>query len=328
MKQTLSILVLGTLAACSEPQDPSARDVAEQEVPATSADEAPASPPGTDIHTYGLSWAEGRPALGEALAVVGSPGYDNQPYFLEPDESGSIELLYTSADDSGETDIWYRDLTSGDTWRVTDTPTASEYSPRLQPGGGHSYIYQPPGGYAGHAYIEDYVDGDNALRREPRAAHSLAPVGYYVFSADLRHVAVFALGEPNTLQLIDRSTEPETVTHIIDNPGRTLIKTYGGSVAWFSSADADGHHIVNALDFRSGAFETHFALPAGSQDFAPMDLGDGRIGFFSTREGQLVYRDGESDWLPVADLSTLGLNAVTRIAVNPDRSVIAIVAEE
>lgn len=330
MKYALALILAGGLAACSPPPEetPPVEDAAAETeaVETAQAEEAPAAPPGTDIYTYFLSWTDGQPSLGDALAVVGSPGYDNQPFFLDEDESGSIAMVYTSADESGETDIWYRELTGGDTWRVTETPTASEYSPRIQPGGGYSYIYQPPGGYAGHAYIEEFDYENN--RRVPQPAHDLAPVGYYVFSPDLRHVAVFALGEPNTLQLIDRSTEPETVTHIVDNPGRTLMKTHGGSVAWFSSADADGNHTVSVLDFASGSSEALFPLPAGSQDFAPIDLGEGAIGFFSTDNGQLVFRDPENDWTAIADLDALGLTGVTRIAVNWDLSVIAIVAEE
>lgn len=328
MRTAPALIFAASLAACTAPDDvaPVAETEAVATEGATAEEVAPAAPPGTDIYTYFLTWADGQPALGEALAVVGSPGYDNQPYFLGPDESGSIEIVYTSADESGETDIWYRELTGGDAWRVTETPTASEYSPRIQPGGRYSYIYQPPGGYAGHAYLEDFDYETNS--RIPQAAHDLAPVGYYVFSHDLRHVAVFALGEPNTLQLIDRSSEPESVTHIVDNPGRTLMKTERGTVAWFSSADEDGNHTVSALDFESGRFEGLFALPAGSQDFAPVDLENGAIGFFSTDGVQLVYRDPSSDWTPIADLSALGLTGVTRIAVNRDLSAIAIVAED
>ena len=329
MKQIPSIVLVSALAACSAPQEDTEADAAAAPDPAeTSTEDAPTAPPGTDIHTYFLSWEAGRPVLGEALARVGSPGYDNQPFFLGPNESGVIELLYTSADETGETDIWYRELTGGDSWRVTDTPTASEYSPRIQPGGFYSYIYQPPGGYAGHAYIESYVEGDDTLRKQAGPAHDLAPVGYYVFSQDLRHIAVFALGEPNTLQLIDRSTEPETVTHIVDNPGRTLFKTFEGSLAWFSSADGDGNHTVSTLEFATGQTQSRFALPEGSQDFVPMDLDDGTVGFFSTRGGVLVYRDANSDWTEIADLQALGLTGVTRIAVNSERSAIALVAEE
>lgn len=330
MKHALSLLITSALiAACSAPQEEPATEVnPTTPVAQTDAEEAPQAPPGTDIHTFWLTWEAGRPVLGEALVQVGSPGYDNQPFFLEPDESGSIELLYTSADESGETDIWYRELTGGDSWRVTETPTASEYSPRMQPGGFHSYIYQPPGGYAGHAYIETYIEGDDSLRKEAGPAHDLGPVGYYVFSQDLRHVAVFALGEPNTLQLIDRGTDPETVTHIVDNPGRTLTKTPRGSLAWFSSADPAGNQTVSTLDFSTGQVQARFALPDGSQDFVPMELSDGTVGVFSTRDGQLVYRDIQTDWTDIADLSALGLTGVTRIAVNLDRSVIALVAEE
>ncbi|MBR9824781.1 MAG: hypothetical protein GYB36_03130 [Alphaproteobacteria bacterium] len=322
MRSILALSLAAGLTACSVTEE----DRAEGEAAEAETAQADTTPPGTDIYTYALSWEDELPVLGEAIAVVGSPGYDNQPYFLEPDEAGSVALLYTSAGDNGETDIWYRELTSGDSWPITDTPDASEYSPRQQRGGGYSYIYQPPGGYAGHAHLEEFDYESNS--RVSRPTHDLGPVGYYVFSDDLRHVAVFALGEPNTLQLINRTSEPETVTHIADNPGRTLTRAPYDLATWFSVADSEGNHTVSVLDFESGRTEALFALPPGSQDFAAINLGDGGIGFFSTDSGVLVYRDSRRDWTPIADIDALGLTGVTRIAVDYTHSVIAVVAEE
>ena len=218
MRIALSLLLAAGLAACSAPEnetpaDDTPTEAAEAETSDQSTEEetAAAAPPGTDIYLYALSWDGNTPQLGEPVGRIGSEGYDNQPFFTA---DGGV--LYTSAGANGNTDIWRFDLASGENTQLTDTPDASEYSPKIPPSeGALSYIYQPPGGYAGNAYLAD--DGN----ANPRAAHALAPVGYYEFSGDMRYVATFYLGDPEsegpfTLQLIDRSTSPETVTQIAE----------------------------------------------------------------------------------------------------------------
>lgn len=328
MRITLSLLLAAGLAACSAPETETPEEeapveAAEAETEAPAEDEAedvPAAPPGTDIYLYALSWDGGTPTLGEQVGRIGSAGYDNQPFFTT---DGGV--LYTSAGENGNTDIWRHDLASGDSTQLTDTPDASEYSPKIPPAeGALSYLYQPPGGYAGNAYLAD--DGN----ANPRAAHALAPVGYYEFSADMRYVATFYLGDPEsdgpfTLQLIDRTTSPETVTQIAENPGRTFWRNPRGTGVYHSIADTNGQHSVHYLDYASADHATLFPLPADVQDFVSAGLPTDDVAFLSSSNGQLVYWDGDN-WANAGDISAL--SGATRLAISPDRSVIAIVAEE
>lgn len=323
MKTWLSLITIAALAACSPAQDEAMPDAdpatpddmadigtPEQEV----AEEEAASPPGTDIYLFALDWSGEAPVLGASLGGVTRPGYDNQPYFT--DNGG---LLYTADDETGETDIWRLDLASGETMPVTQTPGESEYSPRIAPDGRLSYIYQPPGGYAGNAYL---ANPDNS-ERQP--AEALAPVGYYGFSGDMSAVAVFHLGEPMTLQLIDRTTTPETVTHIADNPGRSFFRAGRGPALYVTLADEAGVHTVHALNTQTGELREMFALPGASQDFAVAILPDDRITFIAVHEGQLVWR-AWGGWEPIGAIDWL--TGVTRLAISPDLSTLAVVAEE
>jgi len=315
MRQTLALIFAASLAACSAPQ--SEAPVDENTVEEEAAAEAP---PGTDIYLYALSWEGNTPSLGAAAGRIGHEGYDNQPFFTA---DGGV--LYTSAGETGETDIWRYDLASGESTQLTDTPDASEYSPKIPPSeAALSYIYQPPGGYAGNAYLADEGNAN------PRAAHTLAPVGYYEFSGDMSRVAVFFLGDPEsegpfTLQLIDRTTTPETVTQIAENPGRTFWRDPRGRGVYHSVADADGNHTIQFLNYRTGRVRAMQALPDGVQDFVSHGRPDDTVAFFSTQDGSLVYWSGEA-WTPIADLSAL--TGITRLAVSPDGAMIAIVAEE
>lgn len=336
MKYPAFGIALLTLTACSAPDQEAVKDapadtpeaVVEEAQPAAeeAAEDATPAMPGNDIFIYTLEWEDGTPALGDRVTQIDRPGYDNQPFFT-PDGTA---LLYTAGDnESGETDIWRLDIASGNTQPVTRTPVESEYSPRIAPNGmGLTYLLQPEGGYAGNATLARFDNSEREL------AHDLAPAGYYVFSGDMNHVAVFYLGEPGsegpfTLQLIDRTTEPETVTQIAENPGRTLFRAPRGQAAYFSVGDAEtGAHTVHTLDFASGTAVALFDLPGTSQDFVSIGAPDDTVDFLSTHGDQIVWRDGEGSWQAIFDLAGAGHNGVTRLAVSPDRSMLALVAEE
>jgi len=326
MKTWLSLITIAALAACS----PATQDAATSDTPAAepdateaasqdttevdTAEEETAGLPGTDIHLFALDWSGEAPVLGASRGGVTRAGYDNQPFFTN--DGG---LLYTAGDETGETDIWRLDLASGETTPVTQTPGESEYSPRIAPDGRLSYIYQPPGGYAGNAYLANPDNTD----RQP--AEALAPVGYYGFSGDMSAVAVFNLGEPMTLQLIDRTTTPETVTHIADNPGRSFFRAGRGPALYVTLANEAGVHTVHALNTQTGELREMFALPGTSQDFAVAVLPDDRITFIAMHDDRLVWRAWGA-WEPIGAIDWL--TGVTRLAISPDLTTLAVVSEE
>lgn len=339
MRHYLALAAAAGLAACSPNGSDAPAEPDAPAIPAAEIEAAPAAPaaedgglPGTDIRIFTLDWVDGRPVIGAPAGGVVRPGYDNQPFFT-PDGSG---LLYTAGDETGETDIWRLDLASGETAPVTLTPDESEYSPRVPPGEAElSYIFQPPGGYAGNAYL---ANADNSDRH---AAEDLAPVGYYLFSGDMRHVVTFALGEPNTLQLIDRMAEPETAMHVADNPGRSLARNRTGDGAYVTLERADGGFAVHRLNFATGALRDGFVLPGDGQDFARiLSPASGMFaldGFFAATGGALYYGTVSADaatpalspaWIEIANLDDLGLVDVNRIAVSPGADRIAFVAAD
>ncbi|WP_417468768.1 TolB family protein [Maricaulis sp.] len=340
MRRCLALAATAGLMACSQPETQAPADAEPPVIPAAEpaadTDTAPAEAaglPGTDIHIFALDWVNGQPVVGAPMGGVIRPGYDNQPAFT-PDGSG---LLYTAGDDSGETDIWRLDLATGATVPVTRTADESEYSPRVPPGeAALAYIYQPPGGYAGNAYL---ADADNSDRRP---AEQLAPVGYYLFSGDMRHVVTFALGETtNTLQLIDRTADPEAPQFVADNPGRAMARNLVGDGAWVTLTRPDGGTAVHRLDFATGTLRDGFALPSDSMDFAritsPISGMFAFDGFFSAAGGTLYYGTVSADfaaaslspaWTEIADLTALGLAEVNRIAVSPGADRIAFVAAD
>ena len=89
-------------------------------------------PPNTDIFLASLSNTAAALAVGPAINVTDSPGYDNQPSFT-PD---GRQVLFTSNRGGTQTDIYRYEIAGRTVARVTDTPE-SEYSPTVTPAGAH-----------------------------------------------------------------------------------------------------------------------------------------------------------------------------------------------
>jgi hypothetical protein len=280
-------------------------------------DAAAAGVPAVDIYMTRLSWVGDIPAIGAVTNATDRPGYDNQPAFTR-DGTG----FYFTSGDSANTDIWRCNLDCTARTRITDTPDAGEYSPRPTPAGGIiSYIYQPPGGYGGQVWYDD-PEGGNA-----RAASDVGPNGYYAFNADMTRLAVFALEDPVALKVFGRFEDTGIVT-VADNIGRALYAAPDHESVYFTLPREDGGFALHETDFHGETTAHVFDMPGAAQDYAVFALADGRDAFFTVDEGVLMMRTRERPWHSVADLKVHGLEGITRLAVSPDRTHLAIVASE
>src|SRR4051812_20180126 len=198
-----------TIGACSRaPQVPAPPVVARSE-----------SVPSTDIYLYQLS--RGLLHRGRRLVnLTNRPGYDNQPSFV-----GST-LYYTSVRD-GQADIY--EFENAQHTRVTTTAPESEYSAALTPDGNAI------------AVVRVERDSTQRLWRFPLDGGAprvvlpdVKPVGYFAW-LDSTKLALFVLGNPNTLQIADiRSGKARVVT---SNIGRSLQRVPGGRLASFVQRD-------------------------------------------------------------------------------------------
>jgi hypothetical protein len=308
---------VATEEAATEVED--AIEVEEAAVEEEAADEAP---PGTDIHIYALNWADGVPSLGDRIGGVTGPGYHNQPSFSDNDRT----MLY-SASTGTDTDIFFLDMTTGESTNVTNTPLESEYSPRNLPDpSGISYLHQAEGGYGGQVYASDF----EGLGAAPLFEYG--PLGYYAISRSPGEAVVFALGEEsNTLQhvIFGRFRADDVITLIADNPGRALAPAMtGADSAFYTQSREDGGFTIYNFSFDDNTSQEIMDLPGLSQDFAQVRARDdvsGDYGFFAADSGVLYYAIPGNDWVAVAELD---LEGVTRLAVEYSRARIAIVSTE
>ena len=266
-------------------------------------------PAGPDILIAELVGSGSELSLGSVDWVTTRPGYDNQPSFTPEGDA----LLYTEGTPDSRTNVIRYDLASETGTPVEDTPDQSEYSGIVPPSGD------------GVAVIR--VEADSAQRLwyigtdAPRPVfEELAPVGYHAW-VDERHVAMFVLGNPNTLRLGDPSTQEVNV--ITERIGRSLQAFPGRRAISFISVP-DSVALIQLLDVDAGT--TRVLMPAleGSEDLAWTPEGVGLMGRGSTLYARLP--DTHGGWAPIADLAEYGTN-ISRIAVHPDGDRVAIVIE-
>lgn len=264
-------------------------------------------PPSTDIWLVPVDLEASPPTLGAPRNLTDRDGYDNQPFF-EPEGNS---LLFTSQRDE-QMDIYKARLTVAPIAQLTDTPE-SEYSATVMPGG--------------HEFSVIRVESDGtqrlwAFRRDGSAPRllleSVVPVGYQAWTPD-NALALFILGEPATLQLADLAGDSAAV--MAEDIGRSLHALPDGSGFSFLHR-VEGAWRIRALDLTSGNL-SELGLPfEDSQDMAWTP--DGRI--IMASGSRVAIRAIEGDWQVIGDLADAGITQLTRVAVHPDGSFLAIVA--
>jgi dipeptidyl aminopeptidase/acylaminoacyl peptidase len=293
MRRHVSMAALAIVAAASTSiPDATLMSAARQGAPATEIYLAP--------FTEGVK-------VDRPVNISNNPGYDNQPYFL-PDSSA---LLFASNRDGKQNDIYRYDITKKVVTQVTHTPE-NEYSPTMTPDGRtfttvrgveqRLWRFNLDGSDAGMVW------GDRGL------------IGYHAWISPER-LAVFVLGKPNTLELIDLPARSSDVVE--SSIGRSLHVRPGRGTLTFVHKPAGGRWAIKELDAKTRKIETLTETLEGSEDFA---WTPGGLIVMGTKSRLSYWKPEEDRWLPLADFGDRGLTAITRLAISPDGKWIAIVS--
>lgn len=277
---------------------------------------SPAPPPNTDVFVVDLKGGGGALRLGQPAAVTTWDGYDNQPSFT-PDGRA---LLYTSIRADSQADIYRYDLRGRSTARLTET-RESEFSPTVTPDGRFFSV------------VRVEADGTQRLWKFPLAAaaggapalvlEKVKPVGYHAW-IDERRLALFVLGEPNTLQLAEVGAERAEVVE--RNIGRALHRVpRGGGEFSFVHKVSGGEWYVKGFDPKTRAARILVKTLTGSEDLAWTPGGV----MLMAKDSKLFAFDPARDkeWREVADFAASGLRSITRLAVSPKGDRLALVAQ-
>jgi WD40 repeat protein len=268
------------------------------------------TPPASDIFIIDVTSHNGQTKLGQPVKINTSVGYNNQPSFMPDGQS----ILYTSIRDK-QADIYRYDLRGGATTQITKTPE-SEYSPTLMPDGKSISV------------VRVEADGTQRLWKVPLAGgapslilEKIKPVGYHLWIDD-HTLALFILGKPNTLQIVDTRTEKAEI--IAENPGRILRRIPHQNKFSFVHKISDKEWAIKAFDLRTRTSASLIDTLPGVEDYAWLPSGL----LLMAKDSKLfsvIPLTGKA-WSEVADFSNAGLKNITRIAVSPKGDKIAVVA--
>lgn len=230
-------------------------------------------------------------------------GYDNQPHF-----SNDSKSIYYTRVENDIADIWTWSKSDGEE-RLVGTQL-SEFSPTVMPGGG------------GLSTVRVEEDGTQRLWRLSESGefdlifNSVKPVGYHAWSGD--NVGLFVLGEPHRLEVTKLGQE--TTKFVVENIGRCLQPVPGRDAVSFT-VTFKGLHFLGVYDFEREKLEFGRGLPRGTQDYVWLDQKN-----ILTSNGTILMSSPWEGGKPWTHYSTPGpLQGVTRLAISPDRSRLAVV---
>ncbi len=270
-----------------------------------------AEAPSTDVYLYRFA----RLGMGSGISNISNRrGYDNQPAWIS-----NSRILYTTQL-PGQTDIYEIDFEAASIRRVTSTPE-SEYSAAPSPDGSSFTVVR--------------VEADSAQRlwKFPNSGEApsvilpgIKPVGYFAW-LDMNRLALFVLGNPATLQIADVRTGAARVA--ARDIGRSLQRVPGSNRASFLHREGNAW-VLKTIDpaLRSDStfdIQRIVVMPDSADYVAWRSATE-----VYTAAGSRILRlrlPG-SAWTVVDDLADKGIRRISRIAVSPDGSRLALVADD
>lgn len=280
----LQILVLAVSLAGSAPFSLSAQDPL----------------PRTDIYLFELDhgsdgWRLYRP---KALTPDWGEGYHNHPWFVGEDRL----LVSSDTRTPGKPDIWELDLATHTRRRLSMGPK-SWFSPRFRPGSeALTAISQGPEGLQ---YLEAF---EASKGNTPRPLLPDAPKAGYYSWRDAQRLAIFEVGDPHALWMIDLALQ--TRHRVGLHPGRQFLFDEEGILHYVQKV-APGAWYIKTWDPDTRQETMITRTPDGAEDFCLLPDGT-----YLMASGPMVWQfhpRRDFRWQPLADLSVYHMNHLTRI---------------
>jgi hypothetical protein len=277
-----------------------------------------AGTPNTDVFLSRITKRDGALIVQPPINLTRRDGYDNQPSF---DARGRV-LYYTRRAPNAllrdsvrdvQTDIWRYALDGSDHTPATVT-AESEYSAQVTPDGNSLTVIRVERDSAQHLWRMPLTAGGTAERLVGR----VKPVGYYAWVG--AQVAMFVLGSPATLQLMD--TVSGRIDTIARDIGRGVKRVPGTSRVTFVQRAGTSWYI-DELDLTTRAVTRLVQTLPGVDEYAWVDSTTMIAGTATTLQ---QWTRGQGGWSVAADLKFAPLTNISRVTVDPTGSWLAFVA--
>lgn len=266
---------------------------------------------GTEVYLFDLAIDGESWTLSNPQNISQNEGYDNQPSF-SPDGS---TLYYTSNRD-GETDLVAFEIETGNKTWLTNTESRSEYSPTVTPDGEHiSFITLSSDGIQEFREIHVNSGEETLIENDPI-------IGYFVWIDEVSYLCFVLATEdqPSTLQIHNTETGERKI--LGENPGRSFHKIPGAKAVSFIQT-IEEEPVVFAYYIENESRQMVHSTLEDSQDMVWLPNGDIIMG-----SGSTLYISSNENWKELINLSSFSLSGITRMAVHPGGTKIAIVVEE
>ncbi|KAA3618064.1 MAG: hypothetical protein DWQ05_08450 [Calditrichaeota bacterium] len=270
------------------------------------------TPPGSDV--FLLTFESGSRAVESVKNISEFPGYDNQPAFT-PDDSA---IIWASIRDSIQADVFSFNLNTRKTMQLTQTEE-SEYSPTpLQV---NPLVFTT---------VRVEKDGTQRLWQYSEKTKlfnlllpDIKPVGYHTW-VDSQNLALFVLGEPHALFLVDKKNGKQF--KVAGNIGRCLQKIPGQNAISFvqKSAGSDWH--INAVNMHDRVISKVARVLPGREDYVWFDNSS-----LLMAQGAKIYKmdlSAEKMWMEFLNLQEYGVDSINRMALSKNRKYLAFVAND
>ncbi len=277
-----------------------------------------AGTPNTDVFLARITKRDGALIVQPPINLTRRDGYDNQPSF---DARGRV-LYYTRRAPNAlmrdsvrdvQTDIWRYALDGSDHSPATLT-AESEYSAQVTPDGNSLTVIRVERDSAQHLWRMPLTAGGTAERLVGR----VKPVGYYAWVG--AQVAMFVLGTPATLQLMD------TVSGRIDTIARDIgrgVKRVPGTARVTFVQRAGTSWYIDEVDLATRAVTRLVQTLPGVDEYSWVDSTTMIAGTASTLQ---QWTRGQTGWSVAADLKFAPLTNISRVTVDPTGTWLAFVA--
>ncbi len=261
----------------------------------------------TEVYLFDITTSKGKLYLTNQKNISNQEGYDNQPFFL-----GKNALLFSGTIDGNTEIVKY---VRGEKKRVNVKTSGGEYSPQSIPGDrGISAVRLDP-------------DGRQRLYRyEPRSnvtkeIVSDAIIAYYTWVDKNTLVSASIVSEQ--LHLVIHDLLKNTNEDLEIAVGRSFHKIPNSNLVSFIDTSKE-EWFIKSLDPKTKDISTITALPKGVEDIAWLPNGSLLI----TYEASILIKYKKSKgWELLHTFENENLKSLSRIAVSPDGSQLAVVSE-
>ncbi|MBT8270773.1 MAG: nuclear transport factor 2 family protein [Bacteroidia bacterium] len=264
----------------------------------------------TEIFLFDLDRSAGNFELSVYRNISNNDGYDNQPSFLDD------KTIVFSSTRKGQTDIARYDI-SYDVKSWLNFTEGSEYSPLKIPGENAVSAIRLDSDGTQQLFKYSLSNGESELLLNDPV------VGYHLWYN--QDIMVASILDDGSLSLVSQYFKEDKYYKLQKNVGRSLHKIPGTELISFISKEDENAWEIKSMDPISGQTKGIMGTLPKQEDMCWLPDGTILMGYEDTLYS---FKPGNDvDWLERVSLKDYNISNITRLAVSPDGSKLALVGE-